>query len=70
VYFKSDLFKEYSISYTTGWRILKNKDRNNSRTFHSTYLERRGRRRKLSSKDIAIIEKFFENEGFNARTIP
>ncbi|KAL0475667.1 hypothetical protein QR685DRAFT_429970, partial [Neurospora intermedia] len=48
VYFKLNLFKEYSISYTTGWRILKNKDQDNGRTFYSTYLERRGRRKRLS----------------------
>ncbi|KAL0467393.1 hypothetical protein QR685DRAFT_449231, partial [Neurospora intermedia] len=69
VYFKLNLFKEYGISYITGWRIFKNKDQNNGRTFYSTYPKRRGRRKKLSSKNITIIEKFFKNKGFNIRTI-
>ncbi|KAK4126698.1 hypothetical protein N657DRAFT_640560 [Parathielavia appendiculata] len=45
------------------------KDRGD-RSFHSTCSETHGRKRKLSKQDLAQIERFFENNGFDGRTVP
>ncbi|KAK1829812.1 hypothetical protein QBC39DRAFT_332047 [Podospora conica] len=51
--FKSDIFREFNISRTTGYRILREPEERDWRTFHNIPggHETRGRKRKLSDDD-------------------
>jgi transposase len=69
-HFKSDIFKQFGVSYPTGWRYLREPDSYGSRTYHSAFPDRRGRKSKISDQDLATIERFIESNGFDGRTIP
>ncbi|KAI8623883.1 hypothetical protein F5Y19DRAFT_345446 [Xylariaceae sp. FL1651] len=58
----NDLFKYTGISRSTGYRLFKEK---NDRTE-----ETRGRKKALSEAQIELIIQFFQNDGFEARTVP
>lgn len=66
-HFKSDVFRFHGASYRSGWRALAEPE---DRSFHSAFLETRGRKKKISNQDLATLERFIENNGFDGRTIP
>ncbi len=69
-HFKNDVFRFHGASRRAGWRALAESGDLDARTFHSTYLETRGRKKKLSNEDLAVIEQFIDNNGFDGCTIP
>lgn len=70
-YYKSEVFRHFNITKTTGWRILQD-----ARTYgpdgHRKFrqVETRGRRRVLTPQRLAAIERLIESEGFNVQPIP
>jgi len=70
-HFKSRVFRFHGASVRSGWRAIAKDDADYDadRTYHSTCVEARGRKKKLSNEDLAVIERFIESEGFDARTI-
>lgn len=69
-YYKNDVFRFHNASKTAGYRALREPREYDGRTFHSTFSETRGRKRKLSDQDLATIERFLESNGFDGRSIP
>ncbi|KAK3306050.1 uncharacterized protein B0T15DRAFT_217152 [Chaetomium strumarium] len=69
-HFESDVIKQFGVSYPTGWRYLREPDSYGSRTYHSAFSDRRGRKSKISDQDLATIERFLESNGFDGRTVP
>ncbi|KAK3950962.1 hypothetical protein QBC32DRAFT_371544 [Pseudoneurospora amorphoporcata] len=51
---------------------MENNGKDDGRTFHnaSNFKETRGRKKKLTPKALAILERFLESNGFDGRTIP
>ncbi|KAF3769371.1 hypothetical protein M406DRAFT_65645 [Cryphonectria parasitica EP155] len=66
-YFKSDAFRHFGFSKSSGWAALREPEQRNGRTFHSTYSETRGRRRLIDNQRLAQLERFLESDGFDAR---
>ncbi|KAK4233043.1 hypothetical protein C8A03DRAFT_48281 [Achaetomium macrosporum] len=58
-HFKSDVFKQFGVSYPTGWRYLREPDSHGSRTYDSAF----------RTADLATIERFLESTGFDGRTV-
>ena len=69
-HFKSEVFQFHGVGHNAGWKILRQNDLHDSRTHHSVSLDHRGRKKKLSNQDLAVIEKFIDDNGFDGRTIP
>ncbi|EPE03389.1 hmg box protein [Ophiostoma piceae UAMH 11346] len=69
-YSHSDVFRFEGVSHTTGWKILREPRELEGRTFHSTHAETRGRKRKLTDKDVDALADFVvKNDGHDARTL-
>jgi len=71
-HFKSRVFAFHGASKRSGYRALEkpeSEEYDADRTFHSTRVETRGRKKKLSDEDLAIIERFIESNGYDGRTI-
>ncbi|KAK4120605.1 hypothetical protein N657DRAFT_701208 [Parathielavia appendiculata] len=69
-HFKSDVFKQFGVTHPTGWRYLREAESYGSRTYHSAFPDRRGRKSKTSDRDLATIECFIESNDFDGRTVP
>ena len=60
---KSEVFQFHGVGKNAGWKILRQDDR----THHSIFPDRK---KKLSNEDLAVIERFIDNNGLDGRTIP
>jgi hypothetical protein len=69
-HFKSRVFQFYGVGKNAGWEILRQSNLEDSRTHHSIMPDRRGRKKKISNDQLAILERFIDNNGFDGRTIP
>ena len=69
-HFKSRVFQFHGVGKNAGWKILREDKHQDSRTHHSVGPDRRGRPKKLSTHDLAVIERFIDNNGFDGRTVP
>ncbi|KAH8799419.1 hypothetical protein F5884DRAFT_811921 [Xylogone sp. PMI_703] len=69
-YSHMDVFRFHGAEKSSGWKALREPREYDSRTFHSTFAETRGRKRKLTNDDLIVIESFIENNGFDGRTVP
>lgn len=70
-HFRSDIFRQFKFSQRSGWRTLREAESNPShRKHHNAFEEARGRKKLLSDEDLAVLERFIESEGFDARTMP
>jgi len=69
-YSHNEIFRFHGVSKRTGWRHLAAPRGHDSRTYHSTFPDRRGRKKKLSPENLAIIERFIDENGFDGRTTP
>ena len=68
-YSHNDIFRFHRVCKTSGWKALRESRDFDSRTFHSTFAETRGRKKKLSQNDLKRLEQFLESNGFDGRTI-
>jgi hypothetical protein len=69
---KAQVFCHHNVSHPTGYRILGEAQTTalEPRTFHSNYLESRGRKKKLDQQALIQIEMCVDEGGFNGRTLP
>ena len=65
---KTDIFRRFNISHTTGYKILHEPEERECRTLCGP--ETRGRKKLLSESDVQQIVHFVENNGFDGRTVP
>ncbi|KAL0465847.1 hypothetical protein QR685DRAFT_452578, partial [Neurospora intermedia] len=63
-------FQKYCISRRTGFKILAQKDRDDGRTFYSTYFETKGKKKTFTKEIFLKLKEFIINYNFNSRTIP
>lgn len=68
-HFRSDIFRKFDFKKSAGWRALREAHPDH-RSFNNAFEETRGRPKALSDDDLAVLEKFIESEGFDARTTP
>ncbi|KAL2136146.1 hypothetical protein VTI74DRAFT_5199 [Chaetomium olivicolor] len=69
-HFKSDVFRFFGASYHSGWRALAEPEEKSDRTFHSAFADTRGRKKKISDEELAVIKRFIDSNGFDGRTVP
>jgi len=68
---KNDVFKFWVASRRSGWRALAEpRELDGHIHSHSSRLDPRGRPKKLSTEDLAIIERFIDTNGLDGRTVP
>lgn len=67
-YTKQDVFDFFGVSRTRGYAMLKNKN-TNRRHHHAQQVDRRGRRHKLSEKDVDRMEEIIQLWGIEARAL-
>lgn len=65
---KTDIFRRFKISHTTGYKILREPEEREGRTKYGP--ETRGRKKILSESDVQQIIRFVQTNGFDSRTIP
>lgn len=68
-HFKS-VFQLHGVGHNSGWKILRQDEREDNRTHHSICLDCRGRKKKLSNDDLAVLERFIDTNGSDGRTVP
>ncbi len=66
---KEQVFRFHQVSHTQGYQIL-SQPQLPTRTFHSNYLETRGRKKKLDHEALIQIERCLDEGGFDSRTLP
>ncbi len=67
---KEQVFRFHQVSHTQGYQILSQPQHLKARTFHSNYLETRGRKKKLDHEALIQIERCLDEGGFDSRTLP
>lgn len=68
-HFRSNIFQQFDFKKSTGWKTLR-EEHPNHRTFNNAFKETRGRKKALSNANLAILERFIESKGYDARTTP
>ena len=70
-YLHTELFNFYNVSKQQGWAILKEHATEHDRTHHNdpTTEERRGRKLKLSQKDLEKCDRFLQDVGWDGRVL-
>ncbi|EDU42948.1 HMG box protein [Pyrenophora tritici-repentis] len=70
-YLHTDLFAFNHVSKQQGWAILKEKGVEHDRTHHNdpTTEEKRGRKPKLSQKDLERCDRFLQDVGWDGRVL-
>lgn len=67
---KNDVFKFWGASRRSGWRALAEpRELDGHIHSHSSRLDPRGRPKKLSTEDLAIIDRFIDTNGLDGRTV-
>ncbi|KAK3291257.1 uncharacterized protein B0H64DRAFT_436110 [Chaetomium fimeti] len=69
---KAAVFQHHGVSHATGHRILREFENSTlePRTFHSNYVETRGRKKKLDHEALIQIERCIDEGGFDGCTLP
>jgi hypothetical protein len=67
---KEHVFRHNNVSHATGYRILGQPPNLEPRTFHSNYVDTRGRKKKLDHEALIQIERYIDEGGFDGRTLP
>ncbi|KAK4034025.1 hypothetical protein C8A01DRAFT_49492 [Parachaetomium inaequale] len=67
---RKQVFWFHGVSHTASYRILGEPRDLDPRTFHSNYLESRGRKKKLDQQALKQTERCIDKGGFDGRTLP
>jgi hypothetical protein len=64
---KTDVFRAFNVPLRIGWRMLKE----GSRTLHNSPIrvEPRGRKPKITAKQLYALDNFLQTQGFNGRRL-
>jgi hypothetical protein len=64
---KTDVFRAFNVPLRTGWRILQD----GSRSLHNSPIrvEPRGRKLKITPKQLHALDYFLQTQGFNGRRL-
>ena len=64
---KTYIFRAFNVPLRTGWRIV----RDGSRTLHNSPIrvEPRGRKPKITPKQLAALDHFLQSQGFDGRRL-
>ncbi|KAK3936994.1 hypothetical protein QBC46DRAFT_222869, partial [Diplogelasinospora grovesii] len=66
---KEQVFRAHGVSHAVGYRILGRTCDIEPRTFHKTFAETRGRKKKLDHQALIQIERCIDEGGFDGRTL-
>lgn len=69
--YHNEAFRMFGFGKSSGWAALRDPDdETGGASSHTPYDETRGRKKLLSSEDLAKLESLIESEGFDGRTTP
>ena len=71
LYFHTDVFRFHNVSKEAGWAILREDNHLFNRRHHNNEAveERRGRKRKLSARELYQVDRFLQDYSWEARVL-